>query len=479
MKRNFILPISAFLYSLLLLSIPFSLAADTPATSEEQKLVEQENIRELNAIPVKPVPKGKLFSIKSGGWFTSLFRFYKNTDNDAGIKDLSAWSLYEDLRLWTRMTYHQDYSLYVRLKELYIRRDTSSLSSLERVEHQGPDLDMAYFAITKPGWKLPLDLTIGKQYLFVGRGITYSDVNYGVKYKTNFGKKLFVKAFYSVSDERSPNIDDSFPHYDKNNNRSFGSIEIAYAGIKNFVAYGYFLIQQDHNTRFPKETPTQSYRYNSQYYGLGLQGNNRKKNMEYWLEVIQEQGKDQADTYVTRPQEINIKAWASDLGVNYKFKAPLHPAVELEYAYGSGNKYRYSVVDTHYGGNRTSPDANFLYFGSFFAGYALSPRLSNLHIYKIDGSIRPFEKFKFGKAITCGAKYFLYRKDKKAGAIYDTDATQNSLDVGQEADAYLYWQLGKNIYWSNRFGIFFPGSAYPAKTNNNTQYYYTRLSIIF
>ena len=72
-----------------------------------------------------------------------------------------------------------------------------------------------------------------------------------------------------------------------------------------------------------------------------------------------------------------------------------------------------------------------------------------------------------------------YIKDKKAGGVYDTDATESSLDIGQEADFYLYWQINKNLMWSNRFGVFFPGNAYPSNTNDSTKYFYTRFTLTF
>ncbi len=462
-----------------LLSNSIAWAAPTPEASEEQKLTEQENIRELDAIPVKPPPKEKTLSIKTGGWFTSLFRYYQNTDNDAGIEDTEAWSLYEDLRLWSQITYKKDYTMYVRLKELYVRRNLGSRSTSRERDHDGVKLDMGYVHISKPNWRMPFDLTLGRQYLFVGRGITYSDVNYGIKYKTNFGRQIFLKTFYSMSDKRSYNIDVSIPHYDKNNSRSYAGIEIAYAGMRNKIAYGYFLLEKDFTQPYPPETPAQNYRYNAQYYGLGLQGNAQKSRLGYWLELIKENGRDYTDTSQVALEKERINSLALDIGANYKFKAPLHPALELEFAYGSGDKNRSSVTDTRLGGNTSGDDTNFSYFGSFFAGYALAPRLSNMYIYKIDGSFRPFEKFKFGRSIVCGAKYFRYLKDKKTGGIYDDDATVSSIDIGQEADAYLYWQIGKHIFWSNRFGAFFPGAAYPTTTNNNTRYYYTRLSITF
>ncbi|MEW6008278.1 MAG: alginate export family protein [Candidatus Omnitrophota bacterium] len=474
-KFSFIIAFSALIT---INSAYYGLAASID-TTEEQKLIEEENRRELKDIPIKPPVKEKVFSLRYGGWFTTLFRDYADLDNDAGVKDLTSWILTEDLRLWSQINYNNEYILYARLKHLYTRRDISSLSTNYRSDYDGPHLDMAYLNINKPKWKVPVDLTVGRQYLFIGRGIAYSDVNYGVKFKTNIGRKAYIKSFISQSDENEDNIDESVPNYKKTGSRLFAGAELAYSGLKDNLIYGFVLIQKDKNPRFPPETPTQSYRYNSEYYGLGLQSINPKSKLSYWLEAINEQGKSHTDTASVDLDEKNINAWAVDAGLNYKINLPLKPGFEFEYAYGSGDKDRTSVTDTRSGGNLYGDDTNFLYFGSFFSGYALAPRLSNLHIYKLDFSLRPFEKIKLWKNIVCGVKYFKYRKDKKSGGIYDTEATLSSLDVGQEADAYFYWQVKKNIYWSSRFGIFLPGDAYPSTTNDNTKYFYSRLMITF
>ena len=448
-------------------------------TAEEQKLIEEEARRELKDIKIAPPTKGEVWSLRAGGWFTSLFRDYTDLDNDKNGKDLTSWILTEDLRLWSNLSYQKKYTLYLRIKHTYTHRDLSSLSTSYRSDYDGPNLDMGYLAITQPDWQIPIDLTLGKQYLFVGRGIAYSDVNYGAKYKTRLGKNFYLKTFASMADENSQNLDLSIPNYNKTNNRIFGAVEVAYSGLKNDILYGFVLIQRDKNARFPPETPTQSYRYNSQYYGLGLQSLRPQSRLSYWLEVIKEQGRSNTDTDAVDPEEKNIDAWAGDWGLSYRTKLPLRPTLEFEYAYGSGDKDRSSVTDTRSGGNRYGQDTNFLYFGSFFAGYALAPRLSNMHIYKVDCSLRPLPKLKFTKQVTAGFKYFLYRKDKKAGGVYDIEATESDLDIGREANAYLYWPIGKHITWSNRYGIFFPGNAYPSPANNATRYFYTKLTLTF
>ncbi|MBU2540319.1 MAG: alginate export family protein [Candidatus Omnitrophica bacterium] len=478
-KKYIFLSTIISLILLLCSSLHCSAQSATPESTEEDKLIEEETTRELKEVVIKPPPIEKIWSAKLGGWFNSIFRDYTDTDNNAADKDLVSWNWYQDLRLWSRINYRKDYSLYLRLKHSYTRRDTSARSTSYSSDYDGPHLDMAYINISKKDWSIPLDLTLGRQYLFVGRGIAYSNVHYGIKYKTDIKNILYLKTFTSISGENEYNIDQSVPNYNKTNDRIFAGLELAYSGIKNNIAYGFLLIQKDKNARFPPETPSQSYRYNSEYYGLGLQSNNPKSKLAYWLEVIKEEGSSYTDTASVDLEEKRIDAWLANCGLNYTLKMPLKPRIELEYAYASGDKDRSSVTDTRSGGNLYGNDTNFSYFGSFFSGYALAPRLSNMHIYKLDCTFAPFEKLKFGKEIVCGLKYFRYRKDKKAGGIYDTDATVSNLDIGQEADFYFYWKLRKNIFWSNRYGIFFPGDAYPTTTNNNTKYFYSRFRITF
>jgi len=210
---------------LLLANSKLSLAQEESSdTSEEERLREEETVRELKAIPPPIIPEEKKWSLKTGWWLTSIFRDYTDTDNDANDKDLVSWSWYNDFRIWGYLSYSRDYSLFVRLKHAYTRRDISARSSSYEGDHDGPHLDMAYVHIKKGDWRIPIDLTIGRQYFFIGRGIAYSNVHYGLKYKTNLGRLFYLKTFASMADENEYNIDESVPNYKKTNDRIFAGI---------------------------------------------------------------------------------------------------------------------------------------------------------------------------------------------------------------------------------------------------------------
>lgn len=78
-----------------------------------------------------------------------------------------------------------------------------------------------------------------------------------------------------------------------------------------------------------------------------------------------------------------------------------------------------------------------------------------------------------------GSKYYYYRKDKASGGIYDTDATQSFKDIGQEINFYLYFNPNKTLNYKFRYGIFFPGKAYPDSANDPSYYLLIQQTINF
>jgi hypothetical protein len=293
------------------------------------------------------------------------------------------------------------------------------------------------------------------------------------------------KTFFSRTKPHEDNLDYSIPGYDKEGHKNFYGLELAYIESLRIVPYFYFLLQYDHSEEEPEDA-TQDYTYNSHYFGLGVSGETPSEltNLDWWLEVIKEQGKSYTDAPSVNLEESNIDAWAGVIGCEYKkhfFLNPyldLNPSFELEYAYGSGDKDRTSVTNTD-GGNLNGGDKNFLYYGYYFAGYALNPRLSNIHIYRIGLSINPLMNNETREKFALGTKFYIYRKDKEAGGIYDTDASKVSKDIGKEINFYFYWNVTPKVTWGARYGRFFAGHAYADATDDDSQYAYTNFTISF
>lgn len=474
MKKNNILLLSCILL-LLCSQVGGQTTQEDQAIRERDRLQEDETRQELEKINKELVFPKKNFSVKFGGWVSSYFSDYHNVDNDKDAEETVSNRWLYEVRLWAKMLFFNKHSAYMRIKDSYTTRKASSvLYTGIGDDYDGPKLDMAY-AQTKLSLKdHPLSLTAGRQYLYIGRGIAYRDVHDGIKI-TLETPRFFYKGFASHTLPDEDNIDTSLPEYDKKGDRAFYGLEAGYLGFPQGALYGYYLFQKDlAPDHFPGDG--QTYNYDSQYIGCGFEGTLGE--IGYAGEIIREKGKSYNDS-TQNPTNNDINAWAYMVNANYIFKTITHPFVELEYALGSGDPDRSDVVETKAGGNVYGDDKNFLYFGTYYAGYALSPRLSNMQIYKAHLALTPFEKFKIGEKIIFGVKYFFYRKDRAEGGIYDSDATNPYKDIGQEINGYLYWNLTPRLSWSFRYGVFYPGKAYHPEINSNTKYLSTQLTYKF
>jgi len=449
--------------------------------TEQKERIEEEAREELEETEAPEVPeisevpevKEKIFKFDWGGWLSSYYWAYINDDNDKEANDLLRNVTYQTMRLWFKATMHKKHLFYFRAKDTYItRRDVNTSYTGEGDDHNGPHVDMCYLnlSLTKR-----FRLILGRQYLTLGKGIAYNKTHNAVQLKGSIGKFMF-KTFFSRTKPRENNVDYSVPGYKKNGHKNFYGSELALINNPKFVPYLYVMFQEDH----PKEEPedaTQEYNYNSRYYTAGISAEAFNA-LDWWIEIIREEGESYTDADTVALEKKDIDAWAGVLGCKHQFDIFTHPSADLEFAYGSGDKDRTRVTNTD-GGNLYGNDTNFLYYGYYFAGYALDPRLSNIQIYRLGVSTTPLENFKVGRDLVLGAKFYLYRKDKSAGGIYDTDATQNDKDIGKEMNFYLYWRINPKSTWAFRYGKFFPGDAYPDATNDGSHYFYSSLTVKF
>ena len=503
-------------------------------TREKMRLEEDEETRALRYTEMakKEEKRGK-FSLAYGGWLTHYFDQYQNIDKNKGEDDWIETDYYLDSRLWMRLLYSREFMFYARVKNQYFWRPRVSTDYTGNGDdYQGPALDMGYVNIDLIGlrnkyltsrddyraqteyartelaraialkqtdvrdevldmtlamleelryaadsqdrYKGPLLLSAGRQFFTLGRGIVYSNVHDGVQLISGVGKSMLLKTFISQSKPREDNLDYSVPNYDKENKRRFYGAELSYFK-KDIAFYIYGLAQGDETDA--SQGP-QDYNYDSQYLGAGVSGK-VKDNLSYWFEAISEYGKSYTDAEKVELEKKPIDAYAFDAGAKYNFDFFTHPSLESELAYGSGDPDRSRVTNTS-GGNTNGDDTNFMYYGVFNSGYALMPRLSNIWVVKLGGYIKPFEGFaRIGDNIVVGSKYFYYRKDRRSGGTYDIYATEPDADIGQEIDFYIHWKMFRDLFVSARYGLFFPGKAYPIDRRDTSTSFFTKASLTF
>jgi len=166
------------------------------------------------------------------------------------------------------------------------------------------------------------------------------------------------------------------------------------------------------------------------------------------------------------------------VGINYRSSWAMRPEFTLGFAYGSGDRDRVRVTNTE-DGNLKGQDHNFLPFGVYPAGIALSPTLSNILILKVGSTFHPFVNFWRFKDLILGAEAFFYWKFAPKGGIYDIEATRTGVEVGQEFDLSFEWEIISDITLSADYGVFLPGNAFPIETDDLETYLTTSFTFSF
>ncbi|MBN1870976.1 MAG: alginate export family protein [Candidatus Omnitrophica bacterium] len=401
-----------------------------------------------------------------GGRASFRYDDYKNYDNDTPAVDSVDYISTLDLRLWVKAVlrpptdsdYQNEHSVYLRFKDEYAYQQ--ALGVAEGREHDGPHLDYGYIILDF----MPLGIEAGRRYFDVGQGISYGNVGDGVEITLAFPGHA-LSTFVSRNLENEENIDMSVPGYAEGSERYFMGSEYAFNGIEGHSFYGYFVIQRDESTEKPDDL-FQDFKYDSEHIGVGAQGK-LLPSLRYWAEIIKESG--QSRVFGTIDKK-NIDAWGGILGASYELDLYSHPVLSLQYAYGSGDPGRVVVTDTEFG-NSFGKDKNFLYFGYLETGYAVSPLLSNLHMYNAGIYCKPLEAWKVFRHLALNANYYQFYKDRSSGGIYDLEADARSRSVGGEVDIELFWQVLSDLGLRAQYGYFVTGDAYPPATDDNESYF--------
>ncbi len=446
-----------------------ALRVDNSLTAEEQQKESEKNLKH------KKEDQTKEPSFLFGGSFTSSYRYYKNLDNIEAEEDFLKWSWRQDLYLWAYYHYKDTVTVYARVYNSYVDRGVGQTYTGIGADYEGPALNALLVNINLNKISpIPGALTLGRQSLRVGRGVVYSDINDGAQAELVMGN-LHFKFFGAKSRPREDNIDFSVPGFDKEGDRVFWGHETAYTGIPKTTVYGFALVQNDQSSE-NTDRPQQSFHYNSHYLGTGF--TSKLGANELWAEGSLERGETFTDASQTTLPKSKIKAWDALAGVKHRSTGFLKPVYETEFAAGTGDEDRLSVTNV-LGGNTDAVDKNFLYFGSYAAGYALQPQLSNIMIWTLGASCQPLENVKMFKDFAIGSKHYFYWKDQKRGLISDLESSGTETYVGEEWDFYMHWKVNEQLRWILRYGVFIPSDGYPATSRDDTEYFFLSTTYSF
>ncbi|MBI4180243.1 alginate export family protein [bacterium] len=468
----------SFLYFPLSLSpfLPFSLPANAQISEEElrrERIETTEDLRrteELTAAALRARRDKRGWLFDYGGNSSFAYTGSNDNDRDRTTPDSQDHSWDYEVNLFSVLSsVDRRTKFYARTRTLYTETKKNS-PAIRGSDFNNAKIDMAYFERKFEGAALKHTLTLGRQFSMVGRGIAYGLTADGIYWESK-GRKMTASLLFMRQKPGDNNIDALSPGSGRTK-RWFWGAEYNHK-FRSWAKLGvYTLWNKDRNTEQAYSTGagTQRHRFDSQYYGLGLDGTFFKK-LKYWSEFIMARGKTYDDANSVpglMSSKVNVDAEALDVGLRYLFGGDLAPTLYTEYAYGSGDADR-SNASSSRGGSSFGDDSLFRSFGGLSMGNALSPSLANIRILKAGASVKPFARM--------GARWndmsfqvtaYTYWTAAPGGATSDpavvtsaaAAAAVSDNDIGDEYDAVISWKFFDDVKYQFKFGFFQPGPAY-------------------
>lgn len=402
--------------------------------------------------------------VSYGAWVTPAFMYQEGTGSTLS-------TLVTTFRLWFK-TYLWDNSfLYLRAKDTYTWVIREKGTGNEK-DTNVIDLDIGYLGMASP--RREVDFSVGRKYFVLGSGLVLEGRGDGAEFNF-YSKYVNIKALGCWTGWLAK---DDNPYGLSDRDLSTGAKRVFTGGKLstswfNQTLYVIGLAQFDFGKEYynrkrlitaaiaGSDTYYKYYgqrsHYQSQYYGAGLEGV-IVSGLSYSGEFIMERGRSYLSGYSIVK---DVLAYAGQFKLNYFFDVLLKPALQLHYAFGSGdtNRKDYRIPN----GNQWGKDRGFLYFGTFVGGYALRPYLANLHMISAGASFSPFSWSSIYqvKNLTFTLKYIYYLKYKTWAPInYGLDATRPNRHIGQGIDLSLRWLLLSDFSLFCNYGWFKPGRAY-------------------
>ena len=438
------------------------------AQAPQQQFIEEEKRAELDR---GGVSYNQDAFIDYGGWTSfQIISFDDDPDNVAGFKDRRTLRLV-DSRIWGSFDYKDIHRVYVRGVTQYTDFNEGTQYNREN-DLRGPNLDQGFYEFN---WSsLTKDknwggyIRVGRQFLTLGRGVLFNNVHDGAQIQVETNPVVW-KVFGSRPPRGTDDFDQSIDKPNHSRRYFLGSEAMFPELISRQRFYVLGLIERDDNPDGDVVSPGAEFDYNTWYLGGGARGS-FLSNTLYQAEVAYQGGQSTATGTTT---DESIHAWYASFLFEYFPHVVTKPRFAGEWLFGSGDEDRGSVTSTTGGNKVGTDDENFQSFGFAQTGYALFPRLSNIHVFKVSASFRPFESLVNPKNWTgtferfeVGSAFYFYRKQVSGGVISDPRvATSVGLGnddsfLGTELDVFVRWRILSDLSASFNWGYFMPGDAY-------------------
>lgn len=393
-------------------------------------------------VDMKVIPPENTFSTKGiqyGAILSPIF-MYEETDS------LKLGTYFLNTQVWAKTYLWSNSFFYIRGKNSYMGVITTDGGAEGTDSDDVADLDLAFISMT--GYDGGIKFSAGRKYYTMGTGLVLNGRGDGGEITWNgYSVSINLLGMYTgllLKDNNPYNL--SSKDFADGSKRVFagGTVDVSFLNQK---LYAFGLAQID----LAEEDDTFKTKYNSQYYGGGLEGV-LFEDLAYFGEFVYETG----ESYIEQTNEkSSIAAYAVTSGFTYYIRTAFDPAILFQYAYGSGDKGRDSYTSPTRNSDAKGDDTGFMYFGTFSGGYALRPKLSNIHIFRGGFTFVPYNK------MSLGAKYAYYMKDEKDSTVNSgTDAAYAESYIGQGIDVSFRWQIFYDLSVYVNYGWFLPGDAF-------------------
>jgi hypothetical protein len=287
----------------------------------------------------------------------------------------------------------------------------------------------------------PATLKLGRQGLHYGRGLIISSV----EQEYNFDAARLVLDYYPLTVdlvyaralEGSSFGNDPFTSGEMDLVFLNGRYELSDSLIKNVEAYFGALMNRGSAGATPRI--------------VGLRSDmNLTKSLQTWVEGAYEFGQNDSGE--------DLSAFLLNVGGRYSLKdVKWTPVINFGWTYASGD-------DNAGGEHEFVPWFDYV---EGYNGYVLSPRLANIHIFNVGGSIKPAEN------TTLAVQGYYYLRDRKGGPDVignpsidnggiSEDSESISKELGWEIDVILGYDYSKDVRCQLVYGAFIPDRGYNA-----------------
>lgn len=441
-----------------------SFAQQTGRTSEPDAFLNQQRRleEEIDQAYRDTLPATDRTALDYGGWYSfHLFLF------DDGI-DSSRTYRRNDLRIWSRLTLDRGaHQIFVRGRLSFLDFNTGDSYDGRDNDWEGMNLERGFYefdlrnalaAYAGRTVNYNLKVKIGRDLTTFGTGYVFSTPLDQIHLEAE-AADFRITGLVGKTVGSAEDFDTSRPT--TRTRRTFFGTEARYLGFERHEPFAYVLWQSDHNHDHVPH-PLQGYDYDSFYVGIGAEGE-LVSNLRYSTEWTFETGRSYGHRRFAKRDRVH--AWAFDAELEYSFDVPTQPTASIEYMFASGDGDRLLSPTDTVGGNRNNyKDSGFVGFGWRDTGLSFAPTLSNVHVWRGGGSFFPFEGHQRLDRLELGTDAYLFWKHHRTAAVSDPTATVQSGYLGWEMDCYANWEITNDLFWTTRYGVFFPGEAFEDRT---------------